>query len=125
MQHRKLSIHFSIKENINILLCKIFGHRINEDPANHWCERCSLPYDRCYQPKDYFAESGLSAIPPVEHDFKITKPTGDIEFVTVVDEPKQVAEFFLKSIYSNCKIEYLEDYFGLSKHQQKQFFKTI
>jgi hypothetical protein len=57
MQYHKF--RFGLKGNIKVFICRIFGHRINENPAYHWCERCGLAYEECYWPKDYFTESGL------------------------------------------------------------------
>lgn len=50
---------FGIKGNIKVLICRTFGHRINENPANHWCERCGLAYEECYHHTDYYIESGI------------------------------------------------------------------
>jgi hypothetical protein len=47
---------FGLKENIKVLLCKIFGHRLNENPTHFWCERCGLSYESCYHPRKYFEE---------------------------------------------------------------------
>lgn len=49
---------FGIRGNLKVLLCKVFGHRINENPAHPWCERCGLAYTECYHPVDYLTESG-------------------------------------------------------------------
>jgi hypothetical protein len=43
--------------NFKVLLCRIFGHRINENPAHPWCGRCDLAYEECYYPKNYWTES--------------------------------------------------------------------
>jgi hypothetical protein len=45
--------------NFKVLLCRIFGHRLNEDPSYHWCGRCGLAYEECYFPKNYWEESGI------------------------------------------------------------------
>ena len=50
---------FGFIGNIKVLLCKIFGHRLNEDPKYAWCERCNLAYSECYYPKNYAEESGI------------------------------------------------------------------
>ena len=50
---------FGLLKNIKVFICKKFGHRINENPAYHWCERCGLAYEECYYPLDYFVQSGL------------------------------------------------------------------
>lgn len=50
----------SIKENWNVLICKIFGHRINENPAHHWCERCGLAYEEAYYPLYYYKDAGIN-----------------------------------------------------------------
>ncbi len=58
-------------------LCKILGHRINENPAHHWCERCKLAYEECYYPKDYYKESGITK-PEIDY-----KEIDNIEFADV------------------------------------------
>ena len=50
---------FGIKGNFKVLLCRIFGHRLNENPAFHWCERCGLYYGECYHPENWVVETGL------------------------------------------------------------------
>lgn len=57
--HRFRLSYFGLK-NIKNLLCRIFGHRLNENPAHHWCERCGLEYGECYKPLDYWTASGIS-----------------------------------------------------------------
>lgn len=47
MRYHKL--RFGIKGNIKVILCRIFGHRINNDPRYHWCERFGLAYEECYE----------------------------------------------------------------------------
>jgi hypothetical protein len=47
------------RNNFKVLLCKIFGHRLNENPSHPWCERCGLAYEECYYPRDYYTESGI------------------------------------------------------------------
>ena len=53
------SFRFGFVGNFKVLLCRIFGHRLNEDPSFSWCERCNLCYEECYYPKNYFEESGI------------------------------------------------------------------
>ena len=48
---------FGFWGNLKVLMCRIVGHRINEDPSHHCCERCGLAYEECYFPKDYYQES--------------------------------------------------------------------
>lgn len=50
---------FGLIGNIKIIICRIVGHRLNENPAHGWCERCGLAYEECYRPLDYFIESGI------------------------------------------------------------------
>lgn len=45
---------FGFVGNIKVLLCKIFSHRLNENPAHVWCGRCGLAYEECYRPKKYY-----------------------------------------------------------------------
>ena len=44
---------FGLKQNINIVICRIFGHRINNTPSHQICQRCRLCYEECYYPLDY------------------------------------------------------------------------
>jgi len=50
---------FGWRQNLNVLICRIFGHKLNDDPSNLGCGRCGLAYEECYYPRDYFIESGL------------------------------------------------------------------
>lgn len=52
MKYHKL--RFGLKKNLKVLICRIFGHRLNENPENHWCERCGLAYEECYFPKKWY-----------------------------------------------------------------------
>lgn len=45
---------FGLFGNFNVLLCRIFGHRINNHPKYETCERCGLAYSECYYPLDYY-----------------------------------------------------------------------
>lgn len=65
---------FSFRKNIKVAICKIFGHRINDNPAFHWCERCGLAYEECYHPKDWWVESGI--VKP-EPPFRMYRYVGD------------------------------------------------
>ena len=47
---------FGLRENIKVFLCRTFGHRLNENPAHHWCERCKLYYGECYYPEDWLVQ---------------------------------------------------------------------
>ena len=64
-------LRFGWKQNINVLKCRIFGHRINENPAHHWCERCGLSYEDIYSPKNYYHEAGIAELTGA--DLKIYK----------------------------------------------------
>jgi hypothetical protein len=58
MRHHKL--RFGLKGNIKVIICRIFGHRINNDPRYHWCERCGLAYEECYEcGLDYWSLCGV------------------------------------------------------------------
>lgn len=59
-------LRFGIWKNVKVLFCRAFGHRINENPANHWCERCNLAYEECYYPLDWWVESGIVTVPDDE-----------------------------------------------------------
>ena len=52
MKHHKF--RFGIKGNIKVLFCRIFGHKLNNNPQNLWCERCGLAYEEIYHPSDYY-----------------------------------------------------------------------
>ncbi len=58
MHHR---FRFGIMKNLKVLTCRIFGHRINNKPSQHWCERCGLAYEEIYTNigHGYFKESGI------------------------------------------------------------------
>ncbi len=51
---------FGLKGNFKVLLCRFFGHRINNKPNHHWCERCGLAYEECYHPDDWHGKSGTN-----------------------------------------------------------------
>ena len=57
MQYHRYRL--GLKGNIKVWLCKLVGHRINENPADHWCERCGLAYEECYYPDDWWVRSGI------------------------------------------------------------------
>jgi hypothetical protein len=40
-------------------MCRLFGHRLNNDPGHHWCGRCGLAYEEIYYPQDYWTKSGI------------------------------------------------------------------
>jgi len=52
---------FGVIGNVNVLICRIFGHRVNNNPAHSSCERCGLAYQEIYYKKGegYFIESGI------------------------------------------------------------------
>jgi len=58
-------------------LCRVLGHRINNNPANHWCERCKLAYEEAYHPENYWEKSGI-----VKPEIDFTK-IDNIEFADV------------------------------------------
>lgn len=45
---RSLSLARRVGDFFRRLTCKLFGHRINENPDYHWCERCGLAYSEIY-----------------------------------------------------------------------------
>ncbi len=47
---------FGLIGNLKVLLCRIFGHRVNNDPAGFTCQRCRLAYEEIYYPEDYWKE---------------------------------------------------------------------
>ena len=51
VNHHKF--RFGIKGNFKVLLCRIFGHKLNSEHEHHWCERCGLAYEEIYYPKNY------------------------------------------------------------------------
>ncbi len=58
MTHHKF--RFGLKGNFKVLLCRIFGHRINDKPNHHRCGRCGLAYEECYHPDDWHGKSGTN-----------------------------------------------------------------
>ena len=49
MRHHKLNFKkYGLKSNINILICKLFGHRLNDNPDHPWCPRCRLCHEEIY-----------------------------------------------------------------------------
>jgi len=52
---------FGLIGNLKVLTCRIFGHRLNNNPAYHWCERCGMVYEEIYHNigDGYFMESGI------------------------------------------------------------------
>ena len=57
---------FGLKSNIKNFICRIFGHRLNENPKFHWCGRCGLAYEECYYPDDFWVDSGIVKVPENE-----------------------------------------------------------
>ena len=68
--------------NIDTLVCRLFGHKLNNNPSNNWCGRCSLSYEEIYHPKNYYVESGIVK-PVISWSFKrwIEKK----EFIALLD----------------------------------------
>ena len=50
---------FGFKGNIKVLVCKLLGHRLNDDASSAWCGRCNLAYSECYYPQNYAEASGI------------------------------------------------------------------
>lgn len=44
MRYHQLSFSKSLPTNLNILLCRVFGHPITEDPEGYACPRCDMIY---------------------------------------------------------------------------------
>jgi len=59
---------FGFKKNLKVLLCRIVGHRLNDDPKFQSCGRCGLAYEECYHPRDYFVESGIVKVSKAEKE---------------------------------------------------------
>jgi|GEM_PF-5432901 len=59
MEYHSFKLSRGLRYNIRVFICKIFGHRINDDPSDYTCGRCKLSYEDCYYPKNYYIESGL------------------------------------------------------------------
>lgn len=53
MKYHNVEITNSLGRNLRIVICRVFGHRINKFPAHHWCDRCNMAYEECYHPLDY------------------------------------------------------------------------
>lgn len=51
MKHHKF--RFEINGNFKVLMCRIFGHRLNDNVNHHWCNRCGLAYEKIYHPYSY------------------------------------------------------------------------
>lgn len=41
---------FGLIGNLKVLLCRIFGHRVSDDPTGFACQRCRLAYEEIYSP---------------------------------------------------------------------------
>lgn len=46
--HRFNFARFSLRQNANIAICRIFGHRIGETPTSFRCSRCGLCHEDIY-----------------------------------------------------------------------------
>lgn len=72
---------FGLWKNLKVLLCKIVGHRINDDPSNHWCERCGLAYSECYFPIPYWSESKITSRKQImDHGLGFPKTEEELEW---------------------------------------------
>lgn len=60
MKYHNLKLKNPIRRNFKILLCRLFGHRINENPHHPWCNRCGLAYGEAYKPLDWFYMTGIT-----------------------------------------------------------------
>lgn len=41
---------FGLIGNLKVLICRIFGHRVSDDPTGFACQRCRLAYEEIYSP---------------------------------------------------------------------------
>lgn len=39
---------FGLKNNFKVFICRLFGHRINDNKKFEWCNRCGLAYFDIY-----------------------------------------------------------------------------
>lgn len=56
MKLKHHAFRFGLIGNLKVLLCRIFGHRVSDDPAGFTCQRCRLAYEEIYYPEDYWKE---------------------------------------------------------------------
>ena len=92
LHHR---FRFGIKGNFKVLRCRIFGHRVSNDPSLHCCERCGLAYEEIYHriKQGWYWESGIL-------DKDKFKENGQYKNSIFIDEK----EFFLyKPVYDYIK----------------------
>ncbi len=38
------------------ILCRLFGHRLNDDHRKLWCGRCGLAYEEIYNGLDFYSD---------------------------------------------------------------------
>jgi len=52
---------FGFIGNIRVLFCRLFGHRVSENPKYNNCSRCGLCYEEIYHDvgEGWFMESGI------------------------------------------------------------------
>lgn len=74
------------------LLCLVVGHRINNEPDCHWCQRCGLAYSECYHPKDFYVnfigESRISHISISEEEIRKDAEEFVSGFFLEIEKPK-------------------------------------
>ena len=39
---------FGLIGNVKVLMCRILGHRLNDNIEDEWCNRCKLAYEEIY-----------------------------------------------------------------------------
>ena len=47
---------FGFRKNFKVWICRVFGHRINNEVKDKWCERCGLFYGEIYYKQENWAE---------------------------------------------------------------------
>jgi len=47
---------FRIKQNLKVWFCRMFGHELNKNVEDKWCNRCGLFYGEIYHNNKDWAE---------------------------------------------------------------------
>ena len=75
VNHHKF--RFGIRGNFRVLICRIFGHKLNSNYEHHWCERCGLAYEEIYHPKNY--RDTIKS----NYSIEILGDNGDVEEISI------------------------------------------
>jgi len=61
LYHTPKPTRFGINQLFRVVICRLLGHRVSDDPEYNTCARCGLAYEEIYHKigEGWFIESGI------------------------------------------------------------------